>query len=504
MKISKANSNIHKKSVITTSIIAISILGFASASAEVAVTTQPQISHHMRLKTPTQYTKIRFIGFTIPTTAKNVIPVGDIDGKGSFAGDYVGDSVTSKDIQNRVNILMEAIKKAKAAIDANGSNDNSNVINVFVAPEFFFHGIHGPYLWNNKETDVDPIQQAITDLKKQLTTKDYSNWIVVAGTMATLNIKSETKDGTIAEIIAKHTNQNSVIKNDYSKYLDEMIKGKEGKAKKTASTIESFIEDGSKSTPPEPQELIQNRAIVIDNIYDTQVQQDFSVQKENMSNEDLSLLTHDSTGQVGTDTSIMEQMSNYPTLNLTNGDNKTEPMDEKSIFSVQKNLPINMAIETCLDHGDGRLREHSTINNPVYIQIIPSAGMEIVESSVVAAHNGFVFNVDGEYGLSSHILGSEYSNYTGSTYTLPFSSSAYPDKQLTYGAHSELAMVDKAAIGNTSYVSDATFKDITTSVDQTTIAMDKTDTSISAEYSDGNGQIDIYGLKNPMDIKSNK
>ncbi|WP_208123218.1 hypothetical protein, partial [Facilibium subflavum] len=188
-----------------------------------------------------------------------------------------------------------------------------------------------------------------------------------------------------------------------------------------------------------------------------------SVQKRYISNEDLPVISSDSTNKHDV---ISEQISTYPEINLLDGDVKQSANDPYSIFNVQYK-PVtsggdkgitDFAIETCLDHGEGRLRTNFVKNHTklesqslgyVHVQLIPSARMQIHSGSVVAEKGGVVFNVDGEYLLTNTTgVDSLYLNYNGNKISIPFTSSDYPDGKYAYGAHSQLAEVAKSPSGS--------------------------------------------------------
>jgi hypothetical protein len=90
------------------------------------------------------YNKIRFIGYAIPTTPAHLVSIGDPNGPGAVAGTYLANSDIQADMSNRIVIMKNAVDTAKGQLPT-GETD---VINVFVAPEFYFHGTEGPYIYS--------------------------------------------------------------------------------------------------------------------------------------------------------------------------------------------------------------------------------------------------------------------------------------------------------------------------------------------------------------------
>ena len=50
----------------------------------------------------TNHSKIRFIGYPIPTTPANLVSIGDPNGPGAVAGTYLANNDVATDIKNRV------------------------------------------------------------------------------------------------------------------------------------------------------------------------------------------------------------------------------------------------------------------------------------------------------------------------------------------------------------------------------------------------------------------
>ena len=98
------------------------------------------------------FRKIRFIGFAIPTTPANLVTIGDQNSPSSVAGTYLGNEDVQKDFKHRIEIMKKAVDLAKSKLPP-----DDGVINVFVAPEFYFHGTLGPYIF--KDSNMDPVEQ---------------------------------------------------------------------------------------------------------------------------------------------------------------------------------------------------------------------------------------------------------------------------------------------------------------------------------------------------------
>ncbi|NQZ08859.1 MAG: hypothetical protein HRT35_17015 [Algicola sp.] len=431
------------------------------------------------------YSKIRFIGFAIPTTPAQVVGIGDINGAGMVAGTYLGDADTQTDITKRIAIMKHAVDTAKSALPT-GETD---VVNVFVAPEFYFHGLEGPYVYAEQEDDpIDFMQQS---LSTAFNATDYSNWTFICGSVITALVKNID----VVYNSNSATTRNAVVQN-----LAEQWQASFGPLQ---DVILDMLVNFIKNCHSYPNCEIRDRSVIVSNIPIRTPQVDdptnlMATEKYYVSNEDL--LLYDVTGK----NIVTEQMSAYPVLDLSGGDAKQSAFDPYAIFRQNDINPSNpigttvtdYGVEICLDHSDVRLRRNidnePSVIGGIHVQLIPSCGMQIHLPSVATDENGFVFNCDGEYVLNDQNSGQSvisnvdclYANYTDSSNS-------------QYQAHSQLARVDVGAVGgdpNAPGSSNATLQTLD-AADITVIPVpDKNGLSINDFYAGGPGQIHIYGL----------
>ena len=133
------------------------------------------------------YKNIRMIGYAIPTTPENVISIGNPNGPGAVAGDYLGDSDIQKDVQARISIMKSAVDTAKSKIRVN----EIGVINLFVIPAFYFHGLSGPYIYS--EESSDPIIVIREALENTFNSVDYPDWMFVCGSVISAQVKDQVE-----------------------------------------------------------------------------------------------------------------------------------------------------------------------------------------------------------------------------------------------------------------------------------------------------------------------
>ena len=437
------------------------------------------------------FSKIRFIGYAIPTTPAQLVSIGNPNGPGAVAGTYLANSDIDTDMDNRISILKNAVDTAKNQLP----DDEKEVINVFVAPEFYYHGPEGPYIYS--DSSQDPVVKLCPKLAAKFNKIDYPNWTFICGSVITAMLK---KNDTVFDSNSVKT-RNSVVQNLSEQWLASFgpLKG----------VIFDMLVNFIKNCHSYPNCEVRNRAVIVSNIPIRAPEKDdptnlMTTEKYYVSNEDLIL--YDVTGKQV----VTEQMTAYPTIDLSGGDEKQSAFDKYAIFRQNEIEPIDprnttaadyavtdYGVEICLDHSDTRLRRNID-NEPsiggVHVQLIPSCGMQISLPSVAADRNGFVFNCDGQYSLNSISKGQGvindvnclYANYTNETND-------------NYAAHSQLARVKNQATGDDPNASGST--------NATLIALDETDITVipvtapanlNDYFAGGPGQVHIYGLNNPF------
>jgi len=423
-----------------------------------------------------QYSNIRFIGYAIPTTPAELVSIGDPNGPGAVAGVYLGDEDTTQDYTARIDILKTVVDQAKEALK---DKENEGVINLFVAPEFYFHGPNGPYLYQ----DDDQTEKIMAQLAATFNQADYPNWIFVCGSVVSTNVRDPQRvsDSALAAL------RNNIVHNLSTQWLKAF-----GPMK---LAIMDMLVNFIKVCHSYPLCEVRNRTIVINNLFQDDTSTPYggpamSTEKYYVSNEDFILynpVTPPEEQEEGLDIIITEQMVGYPALDLSGGDFKEKPDDPYAIFRQRINdkvIYMDLGIEICLDHSDARLRRNlstfSTVNNGgVHVQIIPSCGMQINSKNVAADHDGFVFNCDGQYALSSGDMG------VFASYTCPSDN--------RYAAHTQLARVDEKAEGDDPVdplSKNATFKDISF-IEPEVLEVPG---DVSLYFAGGPGAIHIYGF----------
>lgn len=342
------------------------------------------------------YSQIRFIGYAVPTTPAGIIPAPSL----AYAGTYLGDPNTFRDIRARVAILKNAVNTAKVSLP---KDPPGTVINVFVAPEFFFNGPLGAYVFNPLDGEQDPVVTLQTEVQKAFPAKDYADWTFVCGTAPTAQVVdiNHVFNDTLTQV------RNSVVQ----ALTEQWHKAYGAMQQVVQAVLVEFI----KNCRDNPSLAVRNRSLIVSNIglglFDHHKSINaLTTEKAFASYEDFVL--YEPNGK----SVITEQMVTYPTIDLSNGDLKRSSDDRFAIFRQSFGGGptgwMNFGIEICLDHNNYRLRRNvgnnpfhpakgQMSNSPAAIRahLIPSCGGQIVSSAIVAGAQGFVFNCDGQYPL---------------------------------------------------------------------------------------------------------
>lgn len=435
------------------------------------------------------YKKIRFIGYAIPTTPAELVPIGNPNGPGAVAGTYLADPDTETDISNRISILKNAVDTAKDKLPS-GETD---VINVFVAPEFYYHGTQGPYIYSESSEDpVDALQQQLAEMFNAI---DYPNWTFICGSVITAMLKD------IDEVFDSNSvkTRNSVVQNLSQQWLTSFGPLKD--------VIFDMLVNFIKNCHSYPNCVVRNRVVIVSNISIRPLEVDnptnlMTTEKYYVSNEDF--LLYDVTGKQA----VTEQMTTYHPIDLSAGDAKQSAFDEYAIFrqnGIDPKNPVSTTVtdygvEICLDHNDTRLRRN--IDNKleeitgIHVQLIPSCGMQISLPSVAADSNGLVFNCDGQFSLNTTPMGQGVINGIDCLYA-----NYINENNSNYAAHSQLARVKEPATGgdpNAQGSTNATFE--TLDVENITVVPVTAPANLNDYFAGGPGQVHIYGLDEPFTL----
>lgn len=435
-----------------------------------------------------QYDSIRFIGYAVPTTPADMVAVGDPNGSGAVAGTYRAAADMTADIQGRALVLKNAVDTARAALP---DGDDPSILNVFVAPEFFWHGTMGPYVY--KPSEGDPADTILTVLQQQFPPADYPHFLLVLGSVITAEV------GDIDAVLSSST---TTVRNDIVRALGEGLNASAGPL--NLVIFDAFV-NFIKNAHAYPEVEVRNRALVlsgsaVDGVSVPLGAHALTAEKYYDSTEDF--LLWDVTGKHV----ITEQMAAYPVLDTSAGDFKTDPFDPYAIFTVPTAAaPLNVGVEICLDHSDRRLRKSAmrspwpTAGDGVDLHLVPSCGMQLHAPSVAARAGGWAFNCDGQYALGEAAQAG--AGQRGTVAGVDCDYTDYVDVAgPAYAAHTQLARIKTGPVcadQNTLGSHDATFEP---APEVTVVPV----TSVPAHdefFAGGAGAIHIYGKDIPLPLR---
>lgn len=362
-----------------------------------------------------------------------------------------------KDIDYRIKIVLDSLKQIIPQFKTYNRH--------FVIPEFFFHCVEGPYPDIKIDGEKYPFEYIVSKIKdelKNIIPNDNNYYNVIIGSTLTSNIEDYSaflnsslvleRQAALNEILPKniHTlckeHQNYKWKRvlDYKKTNDEHL-----------DVLNAFM----KSARGNPLCTVRNRGAFFH--FNKTMMKDVEVflyEKQNESTVDLTMGMFDDKGQITTNGMITEWLGNYPSYSILSGDKQTSPESTFARFSPSFIGNNDVGVEICLDHRLQRLRRTvdmsvingaATNNYPLFKQFIPSGGMQILDYSVAATKNSYIFNADGCDKIyktytdpESYILNGESGKFKGITcgvYNQSVQSKWTGRDTQTYYSHSQIA-----------------------------------------------------------------
>lgn len=443
--------------------------------------------------TTNNHSTIRFIGYAIPTTPAAMVAIGNPNGPGAVAGTYLGNKDLKADVNARIDVLKNAVETAKAKLDP--KEDSAAVTNVFLAPEFFFHGDQGPYVYTDDSDD--PVPMMLEALATAFPADTYPNWTIVCGSAITAKVRA------IDKLYGENSTQ---VRNSVVEALSKQWLAAFGPLN---GVIFDMLVNFIKNCHSYPNLEVRNRALIVSNIPldgpgRTLNATTMSTEKYFVSNEDFIL--YDVTGRPDV---VTEQMTAYPMIDLSAGDLKQTVDDQYAVFRQNYgpgNFPnyVDFAIEICLDHSDIRLRRNIESEpfplptDAIHVQLIPSCGMQINPPSVAADINGFVFNCDGQYGLDTTNGEAQQGVQSGvACLYVNYINQANSN----YAGHTQLARVQAPATGNDPNAKTSTNASFHTLQATDITIVDVPEIAVLKDYfAGGPGQVHIYGHHTPYTL----
>ncbi|MDO8383820.1 MAG: hypothetical protein Q7T17_12695 [Microbacterium sp.] len=438
------------------------------------------------------FAHVRFIGYAIPTAPAMIVPLGNPDRGSAMGGTNLGLGDVAADVGGRLSVMRAAVHAARDALPT-GETD---VLNVFVAPEFFWHGPQGPYL--HASGAPDPVAHILERLAAEFPAEEYPNWVFVFGTAVTAAADDPH------EVFSRPTTRvrNGVVADLAHRYRQA--------AADDAAKVFDMIDDYLQWGHAHPVVQVRNRALIVSATPLGSAGARFTAHAATTdkvfdSAEDLVLW--DVTGREDV---VTEQMSAHPYVDLSAGDLKRDPFDAHAILRLgatdgsAPDIATDIAVEICLDHADARLRgAMSRTRWPrgeggIDLQIVPSCGAALSSGAVAAVAGGYAFNVDGQLAVGDSILPTG----SGSVFGVRSAYGNYIDPaNPRYRAHTQLAGVVSAAVGDDGRSPSASDAELARFADDlVTVVPVVAPPTLDTFFSGGPGAVHIYGLRAPLPL----
>jgi hypothetical protein len=398
------------------------------------------------------YRDVQFLGYAIPTIPLVVSDVGDPNGPGFVEGRYIGIEPPTKDIDERIALIVNA---ARQTLASGSVVSDPGTLKVFVVPEFSIRGDSGAY---NNDPPTDFFTYFRTGFAQAVADAAFADWLFVIGTVVT----------TVQYDPDPSQNLKARVREDLAIALGNAWQYAYAHGdQKMADAVFNLLVTYTQYSHSDPIYEVLNRCYVVpggttpDKIYPDGL----SVEKKFISNEDfvLNLYTN----------AFAEEDVVYPDIDERDGEDKEAAFDPLSIFTI---AGIKFGIEVCLDHSRARLRRNRRPDTElVQIQLVPSCGMQIVQGSIIAGKAGLVFNCDGQY---DNLDPTSQPNATDSVWTTTESNQA----------HTQLTAVVTPCTGNTPGTGDAVVQKPQVTVRQLMIS----DSTAPQLFAYGSGEVHIY------------
>ena len=453
------------------------------------------------------FAQVRFIGYAIPTAPAMIVPLGNPDRGSAMGGTYLGLSDTAADVGGRLSVMREAVHAARDALPAG----ESDVLNVFVAPEFFWHGPEGPYL--HATGAPDPVDHILDRLAAEFPPGEYPNWVFVFGTAVTAAADDPR------EVFSRPTTRvrNGVVADLAHRYRQA--------AADDAAKVFEMIDDYLQWGHAHPVVQVRNRALILSAAPLGSAGASFTAHAATTdkvfdSAEDLVLWD-----VMGREDVVTEQMTAHPYVDLSAGDLKRDPFDAHAIVRLgttggsgadtavdlagtAREVAVDIAVEICLDHDDARLRSAMSrtrwprrdgiVDDGIDIQIVPSCGATLSLGSIASVAGGFAFNVDGQLAAGDSIMPTG----SGSVFGVRSAYGNYIDPaNPRYRAHTQLAGVLAAAVGDDARSPSSSDAQLARFADDlVTVVPVAAPPTLDTFFAGGPGALHIYGLSAPLPL----
>lgn len=364
-----------------------------------------------------------------------------------------------KDLDQRIQLVINGFKQAMGSYKTYNRH--------FVIPEFFFHCKQGPYPNIKVDGQLYPFDYITSQLHKQLGAcipNDENYYYIVIGSVLTSNVADYNTLLNSQAVKERQDQLNAILPKGLSKSLKAFghaawKRRLSNRALHTENNELNALNNFMLMARANPLCTVRNRGAFF-NFHKTLIPDGkvYVYEKQYESTVDLTMGMFDASGKVTPNGMITEWIGNYPSYSILSGDKQTNPYSNFARFTPPFAGFSDYGVEICLDHRLQRLRRTVDMsmangaaadNYPLFKQLIPSGGMQILDYSVAAAKNSIIFNADGCDKIyyvytdpNSYILNGNAGKFKGITcgvYTQSVQSKWLARDGSTYYSHSQLA-----------------------------------------------------------------
>lgn len=326
-------------------------------------------------------------------------------GRWDAVNDDTSPSEIRKDIDQRIAAVVDQFK----AVIPLYTTYNRH----FVIPEFFFRCKQGPYPYIKVDGQNYPFEYIQLKMQQQLQAvipKDNNYYTVIIGSVLTSNVvdyDALLNSASVQERLAQ-LNQILVSKVNLARTAGPAVWRRHAvihpqllRANSDLDMLNQFM----KLCRSNPLCTVRNRGVYyFFNATMMDTPQSYVYEKQYESTVDLTMGLLDAQGKMITGGMLTEWMANYPSYSILNGDKQTDANSTNARFTPDFMGNVDVGVEICLDHRLQRLRRtvDMTIQNgaaadnfPLFKQVIPSGGMQLLDYSVATDRSSVIFNADG-------------------------------------------------------------------------------------------------------------
>lgn len=404
--------------------------------------------------------------YTGPSNLKNVINnpncpwvVGTWDG---LNADTSAKEI-KQDIDARIDLIANAFQTALPSFRTYNRN--------FVIPEFFFHCKQGPYPNLKVDGTLYPIEYIKSTLKARLQSlipNDNNYYSIAIGSILTSNIEDYATLLNSSEVTSRLQELNRILASNKLTFQASPIHTWRrthhphqpvNAGLKALNDPLTDLNNFMLLCRANPLCTVRNQGIYFH--VNKSLMQDMDVfvyEKQYESTVDLTMGIFDEQNKLVHGGMITEWIGNYPSYSILSGDKQTSQYSTNARFTPQFLGFSDVGVEICLDHRLQRLRRTVDMskangaaadNYPLFKQVIPSGGMQILDYSVAADRNCAIFNADGcdkiygTYGVEETVIlngnAGTFNGITCGVYNQSIQSKWTGKDGNTYYSHSQLA-----------------------------------------------------------------